>query len=419
MDELLKQILVAASLGALIGLERQWDNQLHHPDRTIPAGLRTFTFWSLMGVLCGYFSRESSSWMIAAGFVAMTAWLTIYIAIKFKREEKGSGMTTAAVGILTYLIGALVAYDHAKIALILSIAILILLAGKNYLHQFSRKFTADDVRMALQFAAVTGIVLPLVPDKDFGPFDGFNLYSIWLMVVIVSGVGCVGYIFVRILGASLGIALTGLIGGIASSTATTLAMSRLSREKPALSSDCALAIVLACTVMLWRVALIVGLIAPTVLLQLWPSLAVMSAPGLAFALLRWAHLTQHAEQGHFKTYENPLSLKVAIHFALIYAVVVFAVKVAQHYLGESGLYAVSFLSGLTDLDAISLTVSKMSQSSALSGDTAAQCIVLAAIANTILKGGFAMTLGSKQLAWVTWSVFLATIALAVGALLWS
>ncbi len=226
--ELLKALLVSLCLGALIGLERQWEKETWHPGKHVLAGLRTFTFWALLGTLCGYFTQTVHPFFFLAGFLAMAVWIAIFLFYK-NRSSTDPGYTTGAVGLLTYLIGGLVAYGQDKAALILTLTVVILLALKPYVHQVSRRFSKEDVRMALQFAAITGVILPLVPDEPWGPYGAFNPHSIWLMVVLVSGASFGGYVAVRMFGHKLGIALTGLIGGIASSTATTLAMSKESR----------------------------------------------------------------------------------------------------------------------------------------------------------------------------------------------
>jgi uncharacterized membrane protein (DUF4010 family) len=394
MNDLLKALLVSGSLGALIGLERQWERQLGHPDRHIPAGVRTFALWAILGTVCAFLSRTSGGFVFVAGLLAMIVWLGIFLFYR-GRDRAGAGFTTAATGLLTYLLGGLVVAGEARSALVLTVVTLILLTGQNSLHSISQKFTTADVRMALQFLAVTGAVLPLVPDQSFGPYGAFNPRSVWLMVVIVSGLGFAGYVAVRIFGAPRGIVLTGIAGGLASSTATTLSMAKLSRSQPALSADCALALVLACTVMLWRVETLILAISPELALALIPDLVLMSIPGAVFALRR----TVGRSPGETSpdAYKNPLSLRVAIQFGALYAVVVFIVKLSVATFGNTGLLVASFLSGLTDLDAISLTLSNLFRNSGIPMVLAAQGIVLAAAANSLLKAALAAGLGSSQL----------------------
>ena len=394
MNDFMLSLLVSASLGALIGLERQWERQVGHPEKGVAAGVRTFAFWALLGAICAHFAAAGQPMVFVGGLVAMVMWLGIFVYFQ-SREKPGAGFTTAATGLLTYLLGGLVVAGEARVALVITVASLLLLSGKPYLHRLSRNFTTQDARMALQFLAVTGAVLPLVPDRDMGPLGAFNPRSIWLMVVIVSGLGFAGYIAVRMLGQSRGITLTGLAGGLASSTATTLSMSKLSKERPQFARDCTLAVLIACTIMLWRVVILVAAISPGLAWKLVPDFLAMCVPGAAFAA--WT-LSRNPPKGKSPgEYTNPLSLKVALQFGALYAAVVFLVKAASLWFGGAGLLAASFLSGLTDLDAIALSLSNMSREKQAVVSLAARGIVLAAIANTLMKATLAATLGDRFL----------------------
>jgi len=394
LNELLKALIVSGSLGALVGLERQWDEQARDPEARVPAGARTFCLIALLGTLCAHFSQDLHPLTFAAGLLALSAWMGAYI-FSMQDDKPGAGLTTAASAAMVYLVGGLVYSKEWKISVMITVMVLILLAGKSAIHEFSKKFTKDDVRMALQFLAVSGVILPLVPDQAFGPYDAFNPRSVWLMVVIVSGLGFAGYVAVRALGQSLGIMLTGLAGGLASSTATTLSMSRLSRDEPHLAQDCALAIVLACTVMLWRINFLILIISPPLAIDLIPDMAAMSLPGLAYAA--WHFFRPHQQSANSGAYRNPLSLKVAMQFAAIYAIVVFVVKAANVHFGQAGILVASFLSGLTDLDAIALSLSNLFITGGVSIPFAGACIVLAAVANSFTKLALACGLGDRQL----------------------
>lgn len=268
--------------------------------------------------------------------------------------------------------------------------------------------------MALQFLAVTGVVLPLVPDQELGPMGAFNPRSVWLMVVMVSGLGFVGYIAVRMLGTSRGIALTGLAGGLASSTATTLSMSRLSKERPELAKDCTMALLIACTIMLWRVELLVAAVSVELAVQLVWVFGAMSLPGLIYA--GWHFYSARGDVGGAGEYKNPLSLKVALQFGVLYAVVVLVVKYAAVWFGGAGILVVSFFSGLTDLDAIALSLSNFFRDAQIGGGIASQGIVLAAVANSLMKGGLAISLGAPALRVLTVWVLGATSVIGVVAI---
>ena len=416
MNDLLKALLVSGSLGALVGLERQWDEQTRNPDTPdvrVPAGLRTFTIVVLLGTLAANFSNIYHPLVFAAGLLAVAIWLAAFVTAQ-RGERPGAGLTTASSAMMVYLVGGLVYAHQWREAVIVTIVLLVLLAGKSTIHGLSKKFTREDVRLALQFLAVSGVVLPMVPDKAFGPYDAINLHSIWMMVVLVSGLGFAGYVAVRVFGHSLGILLTGIAGGVASSTATTLSMSKISREEPEMARDCALAIGLSCTVMLWRVEVLVLAVSPTLALALIPDLALLSVPGLIQAALRIFRAGNTPKNQD--SYRNPLSLKVALQFAALYAVVVVLIQAANAHFGAAGLLVASFFSGLTDLAAISLSIANLLRSGGTILHFAAACIILATIANSLIKLGMALSFGDttvrKNTSWVLGS----TILLGAGIL---
>jgi len=416
MPELLKALLVSASLGALLGLERQWSGQRTHPKTETVAGARTFAVWAALGTLCAWIDRGHQPGIFLAGFVGMVLLVSLFIYRRALRD-RDIGLTTAGVSLATYLLGGLVAYGEVKTSVVVAVLLVVLLASKDWLHKMSRKFTSTDVYEALQFAAVTGIVLPLVPDKPYGPYGAFNPFNIWLMVVLVSGLGFAGYVAVRIFGENRGLAMTGLLGGLASSTATTLAMSRESKDRPGVGYVCALAVILACTVMLGRVAVLVGTVSPTLLASSAPWLALMAVPALVFAAWSWRHFRGGETAGPARPAEahNPLNLRVAIQFAILYALIVLLVRWAQDVFGGTGLYVASFFAGLTDLDAISLSLAQLQNAGHLAASEGTRALLVAAMANALLKAGMAAALGSASMRRPVLLVLGATAALAAGA----
>jgi len=396
--DLVKALFISGCLGAFIGLERQWDRQLKHPERRVFAGLRTFTLWAALGTLCAWLSETNHDLFFLAGFLAVAAFVGIFLIYR-NRKKPGAGLTTAAVALLTYLIGGIVYWGEWVLAVGLTIGINLILFNKGRIHAASRKLTFEDVRMVLQFAVLTGIILPMVPNEAYGPFDAFNPRSIWMMVILVSGVGFLGYVAIRLIGASRGILVTGILGGVASSTATTLAMSRQSKAAPELGKEFALAVILACSVMPVRVGILIGAISLPLLGSLWPALLLFVLPGIVLTGLHYLQKrkgdSSEAELGG--EFKNPLSLRIALQFGALYAVVVFVVKAASHYLGSEGVYLASAISGLTDLDAIALSLAEMLNVSQVTVDTAARGVVIATVANTAMKAGLSVALGARQM----------------------
>jgi uncharacterized membrane protein (DUF4010 family) len=282
-------------------------------------------------------------------------------------------------------------------AILVAAMTMVVLGSKQPIHSWARELTAQDIRGTLQFAAISGVILPLVPNQAMGPFDAFNPFSTWLMVVLISGLGFAGYVAIRLMGTRAGILLTGVFGGLASSTASTLAFSRRSREQPGLDAHYSLAVVAACTVMLPRVLLVVGLVNRELVPPLVAPFVLLALPGVTYTAWVWLRSRPTAREGDTPTLGNPLGLRTAIKFALIYAVITFLVRAFREQGWTEGLLPLSFVSGLTDLDAIALSLAADTAADVATPGLAATAIVLAAIANTLLKAGLAISLGSPGL----------------------
>lgn len=411
MPEDIVGLLVSACLGALVGLIRQWSEQQEHEDGEGFAGLRTF---ALLAVL-GYASAVIGTGGRGIVFAAVLLLVGIFLAAsQFRRGEAGHlGHTTFAASMLTFLLGGLVHAGQLRLAVVIAAGTMVVLGSKQVTHAWTRRFTSGDVRSALQFAAVTGVILPVFPDRGYGPLEAFNPHSIWMMVVLISGLGFVGYILMRLLGARAGIAATGLVGGLASSTATALAFSRKSREEPGLGRSCALAVVLACTVMLGRVFVLLFAVSRDVALRCLPALALMAVPALVFGLWVWWG-SRGREEVEPPALANPLGLWMAIQFALLYAGVTFLVRAAAHFHTEGGLLAVSFISGLTDMDAIALSVGNQVASGDVLLGLGSRAVVVGAVANTLVKAGIATALGGggyrRLILWVLGATVVAGLA---------
>ncbi|MFH1066416.1 MAG: DUF4010 domain-containing protein, partial [bacterium] len=273
---------------------------------------------------------------------------------------------------------------------------IILMASKDVIHEWTQRLTRRDVRSALQFAAITGIVLPLVPNSSFGPFAAFNPFNTWLMVVLVSGISFLGYVAMRLFGSYAGIGFTGIIGGLVSSTATTLAFSRQSKTQPRLTHSFILAIILASTVMFGRMLILVSATNLEVLSRLWLALLLMAVPGMCMAGWLWRNLAEPSTDVKEPQFDNPLGFRRALHFAIVYAFIVFLVKVAHSY-GNQGIYGISLLSGLTNTNAITLSLTQMVVGKQIGAEIAAKGILLSALSATALKAVFVIIAGSVEI----------------------
>ncbi len=396
MDKSLQALILSASLGALIGLIRQWGDQQDEGKSAYQfAGLRTFILWALIGYTSAFLSESYAPYCFVIAIVMVGLHLVLHGFVGTERNT--IGFTTGAAAIITLFLGGLIYWNHLIQAVMLAALTMLVLGLKRKSHNWTSRFTKEDIRATLQFVAVTGVVLPLVPNQNYGPYDAINPYGLWLMVVLISGLGFVGYLLIRMLGARAGVVLAGLVGGLASSTATTLAFSRESKVYPELSAGFALAIVMACTIMLARVIIILGFIFPSFISSLWLPFLVLSLPGLLYALGVGLFDKSGSESADIPNLKNPLGLGIAIKFGLIYGAISILVKVFIDSNLSQGLLALSFLSGLTDMDAIALSITNNFKDGIVTAELATKALILAAIANTLLKAGLAFGLGSSQL----------------------
>ena len=395
MSTQLGLVVVSACLGALIGLIRQWSEQKDKPGEMNFGGVRTYTLWSLLGCLAAYLTEHYNAAILPVALLLIGGHL---IMLHWRDGRDGHpGSTTFVAALLTCLVGALVNWGHQQMAVLVAALTMVTLGNKQPLHLWTRHFTTEDIRSALQFAATTGVILPLVPDQALGPFGAFNPYATWLMVVLISGIGFGGYILMRLLGTQAGITVTGLVGGLASSTATTLAFSRRSKDEPELSSSYALAIVLACTVMLIRVGVMIAVLNPELARIIALPFAALALPGAVFALWQWLALRSEKQSVTPPHIHNPLGLGIAIKFGLLYALVAFLVKAATSMQFTASLLPLSFLSGLTDMDAIALLMANSLHDGTVATQLAAKCVIIGAVANSLMKAGLAIIFGSSQL----------------------
>ena len=393
MPDLLVFIVVSACLGALIGLIRQWDVQAGRQAGF--AGVRTHTFWAVLGCLGAFASEAHVPYAFPIVLVLVSAHLIAQAVVE--HDDSNPGSTSFAGAMLTMFCGALVFWDEMKSAVVVAATTMVLLGLKRPIHDWTRTVNAQDIRATLQFVAISGVILPLVPNRDMGPFGGFNPFSTWLMVVLISGLGFAGYVAMRIVGPRAGVLLTGVLGGIASSTASALAFSRRSREEPHASDHYALAVAAACTVMLPRVLLATGLVNRDFAMTLIVPFALMAIPGVAYAV--WVQLRREPKnaEGEAPRVGNPLSLSTAIKFATLYAIIAFFVTMVREQGWTQSLLPLSFVSGLTDMDAISLSIARPQGGEGSVPGLATRAVVLAAVSNTLLKAGMAITLGSPGL----------------------
>ena len=383
---------VAILIGALIGLEREYHHRLNNEKGF--AGLRTFMFYSVLGNLATWISKDSHPFVLPVAFLG----LILLLAATYFRgatADRDRGMTTEVAALLTFLLGCLVATGEIVVAVALGVVIATLLSAKPTFLRWVEKLTPEDIYTTLKFAVVSFVVLPLLPDRAYGPLASFNPHEIWLMVVLIAGVSFLGYVSLKLMGPKHGVALSGLLGGLASSTAVAVAFSRRSKETPSLSRSCAMAVVVASTVMVARIAALVGIVFPGLFVQLWTPLVVMGGAGVGASYWLWRGARKTKSNGKTLKIRNPFRLSAVLTFAAAYALVLLLVNLVREFFPDGSTAVVAVLSGLTQVDAITLSVAKLAQED-MAHNLAVSAIMIAALSNTVSKAMIGVTLGHKR-----------------------
>lgn len=396
MDDLTLALRFGAALGlgVLLGLERE---RTKVPERSF-AGVRTFALVALAGALAGYFQEILFlPWLALTMFGAVVGLVIVSYAVTAKLGDVG--ITTEVSALIAFLIGWLCLYGQVPLAAALAVATALTLALKEWLHRLASRIEPGDIEATLKFAIVTIIILPLVPNQNFGlaPLDVINPYQIWLMVVLISGVNFASYLLVKVLGPEHGVGLSGVLGGLVSSTAVTLGFAQRSRQQPEQAQALALGILLAWAVMFLRVIVLAAVISRPLAMHLGLVMGGLAAVTLVVCLVLWRRSAVTPGTATLSAGENPFELGRALQFGLIFGVVTLGARAAQVYLGDTGLYLAGAMAGLTDVDAIALSMANSAAASPANLAPAATTIVVAAGANTLLKAGLAAVLGDRQL----------------------
>ncbi len=334
--------------------------------------------------------------------------LGTFLAASYYQERVRNGLTgvtTEVAALVTFLLGAVALLPglpldpvHRYMLIVASAAVVMaLLSFKTPLHQAVARLSEDDLYATAKFVIIALVVLPLLPNRTFGPLDVLNPFNIGLMGVLIAGISFLGYIATRIMGEKKSLAVTGLLGGLISSTAVTVSLSRRAREAPAAVTLAAVGILAASATMFVRILLVVGIVDFALLPGLLLPLGAMAVAAYAVAISFYLGSKKHLPEAQPVPYRNPFELLPALQFGLLYAVVIFVAKAAQAFFHEPGLYVSSVLAGTTDVDAITLSIARFHQEG-LTLSTAVMAIALAALTNTAVKAGVALWLGRRRLA---------------------
>lgn len=401
-------LALSLGLGLLVGFQREWAAKRL-------AGIRTFPLIALLGTLTAWLAETFGGWVLGAGLLALAA--TIW-SVRDERESldpTDTGITTEVAVLVMFAVGAVVAQGESLAAVAVSGAVAVLLHWKKPLHDFVQRVGEDDLRSVMQLVLVGLVILPALPNRSFGPHQVLNPFQIWSMVVLIVGISLGAYVVHRIAGPNKGTVVAGILGGLISSTATTVSYARRTRGAPERVPATALVLTLASTTVLIRILVLSAAVAPSLLARLAPPIVAMLGIMLMLSALTYL-LTRRALERVVLDHA-PSDLRVAVGFGLLYAAVLLGITVAREWLGKSGLFAVAALSGLTDVDAITLSTVQLVQAGRVDLETGWQVVLVGVMANLVFKAGAAIGLGHPALRKWIFGLFGSALLLGTGLLL--
>lgn len=413
IETLFARFGLALVLGFLIGLERERDKPL------IFAGMRTFALISLLGALLAFLSQFLvDDWIFIVGFLSVASFALVSHIQGF--EAGHIGITTEVAFLLAFVLGALVYWDMLTLAAAVTVGVVLVLNFKPNLQEFLTHVDRQDIWAGLEFAIVTVIVLPILPDRTYGPLDVLNPREIWLMVVFVAGINLAGYILSQMYSAGRSIGLTAILGGMVSSTAVTFEFSRRSRteDEEHFARLFALAIAIASTGMFLRALGLAFVLNSSLAVGLLPPMLIgMAASAAGVGFIAWRISRGNGEHDdelmpEIRDRRSPFALRPALQFGVIFAVVLWLSRAAQVSLGDAGAYLSSIIGGAAGMDAVTLSMAKLSGAS-IAQETAVRAVTLGAAANMVFKGVIALILGSGAVKRLILPIFTLTAVISV------
>lgn len=401
---------VALAIGLLIGIERGWkERQAGEGGRV--AGVRTYGLIGLLGGGSALLAEHLGPLAMGLALVGCAGMLTAAYVVNLHRGNEDVGITSLVAGLLTFVLGALAAVGEVSIAAASAVVTTLLLGYKPLIHRWVGAMEGTELRAGIKLLLISVVLLPILPNQGYGPWQALNPYVIWWMVVLIAAISFVGYFAVKIGGARRGVVFTGLFGGLASSTAVTLHFSRMARRDAAMAPILATGILLACGTMFPRMLLIASIFNPDLFAPMVVPAAVMALLVYLPAVLYWRS-QMHRKTDTNSPLRNPLDLKTALSFGLLLALVMLLGAVLQDRFGESGVLALAAASGVADVDAITLSLARMSEGD-LALRVAVMGVVIAASVNSLTKGGMATVIGGQD---IGLRVGLPLLASAIGGL---
>jgi uncharacterized membrane protein (DUF4010 family) len=383
--EIYIMLAIALGIGLLIGLQRE------RAEARL-GGIRTFPLISLFGAICGLLAQKYGWGILAAGFLVVFGVLAVSNVFKLHESPMPEpGQTTEVAALLTFALGAYLAGGKVAVALVTAGVTVVLLHSKEPLHHFVGKMGPRDMSAVMQFVVISLIILPLLPNRSFDRYNVLNPFDIWRMVVLIVAISLTGYVIYKIWGEKAGTISGGVLGGLISSTATTVSYARRSKDAPETHRAVVFVIMVASAVAFGRVLIEIAAVAPQ-------RAAALSGPLLA--LLIWMAIVaaifypfKRGNPEKIPEPKNPAELKSALIFGAIYAAVIFAIGAVKEHLDGRALYAVAVASGLTDMDAITLSTARLVEQQRIDVTTGWRLIVTASLANIVFKAAAAVFIG--------------------------
>lgn len=409
---LLRNLAIALALGLLIGLERGWSKRELEPGGRV-AGIRTFSLISLLGASSSVLARILSPWLAALAFFGLALLLSAAAFAEANRTGRYS-ITTEVAALVTFVLGALVMTPYVQLAATAAVIMTILLGLKPVLHGWISRLAPQEIFAVFKLLLISVVILPILPNRTYDPWAAFNPYEIWWMVVLISAISFSGYFATRLISPRSGILLTGLFGGLASSTAVTLSLARLARGNAGDLKLLASGVIVASSTMFPRILVVASLLQPPLAELLLKPLAATAVIGYVSA---WWLVRRVSSPGEspLPNLTNPFEFAVALRFGALLALILWLTKVLKEWLGSTGIYLSAAVSGITDVDAVTLTLARLAADPA-ELQTAALGILLAAAINTVVKGTLAVVIGGGTLGRYVLGVF--GLQLLAGGALW-
>jgi uncharacterized membrane protein (DUF4010 family) len=386
---LLYLLAVALGLGLLVGLQREWAS-------SAIAGIRTFPLITVFGTTCGALAVSLGGWLPAAGLLAIAALIVMGNVAKLRRGDADPGMTTEVAILVMFGVGVALSAGYTIEAVVTGGIVAVLLHWKRPLHDLVGRIGQADAQAIFRLTLIALVVLPLLPNRAYGPYEVLNPFTIWLMVVLIVGISMGAYVAYQLLGRKSGTLVAGIMGGLISSTATTVSLARRSKTAVSETRAAAVVILVASTIVFVRVLFELTVVIPDHLAVTAPPLVAMMVVMIVLSAgLYWMSRTMFEAEPEDR--EPPSELGAAIVFGLLYAAVLLGVAAAKANFGEAAMYVVAGLSGLTDMDAITLSTAQLIRSDDLNAETGWRLILVGAMANLVFKAGVVAALGHAHL----------------------